>query len=234
MDPDPATDTTLVFEKDVLETVFTQAAPYVARLNMRPVRTDLLIGSTELHALVSVDSSTLTELPKSVQFYNQKKAAIVQKKVGQLPGCSITILFTDRMHNPLPPVQFADLDPNDNVCEKVVSLFPYMDGISMFNGHVVLNNCTSMGRGGTIQPGSADLFAFTCTNAVLFHIARNDDEAKLVAEHLRKIAGAAVFNLKGEVVGILSSYARGYDVKLAKKSSYFKKHFDKLGDKQVK
>ncbi|KAF7074182.1 hypothetical protein CFC21_079089, partial [Triticum aestivum] len=203
-------------------------------LNMRPVRTDLLIGSTELHALVSVDSSTLTELPKSVQFYNQKKAAIVQKKVGQLPGCSITILFTDRMHNPLPPVQFADLDPNDNVCEKVVSLFPYMDGISMFNGHVVLNNCTSMGRGGTIQPGSADLFAFTCTNAVLFHIARNDDEAKLVAEHLRKIAGAAVFNLKGEVVGILSSYARGYDVKLAKKSSYFKKHFDKLGDKQVK
>uniref|UniRef100_A0A453LK42 Uncharacterized protein n=1 Tax=Aegilops tauschii subsp. strangulata TaxID=200361 RepID=A0A453LK42_AEGTS len=97
-----------------------------------------------------------------------------------------------------------------------------------------LNNCTSMGRGGTIQPGSADLFAFTCTNAVLFHIARNDDEAKLVAEHLRKIAGAAVFNLKGEVVGILSSYARGYDVKLAKKSSYFKKHFDKLGDKQVK
>ncbi|KAF7074181.1 hypothetical protein CFC21_079089 [Triticum aestivum] len=171
---------------------------------MRPVRTDLLIGSTELHALVSVDSSTLTELPKSVQFYNQKKAAIVQKKVGQLPGCSITILFTDRMHNPLPPVQFADLDPNDNVCEKVVSLFPYMDGISMFNGHVVLNNCTSMGRGGTIQPGSADLFAFTCTNAVLFHIARNDDEAKLVAEHLRKIAGAAVFNLKGEGQGKFS------------------------------
>ncbi|XP_044385544.1 uncharacterized protein [Triticum aestivum] len=138
------------------------------------------------------------------------------------------------MNNLLPHVEFADLDPDDNVCEKVVSLFPYMDGISMFNGHVVLNNCTSMGRQGTIQPGSADLFTFTCTNAVLFDIARNDDEAKLEAEHLQKIAGAAVFNLKGEVVGILSSNARGYDVKLAKKSSYFKEHFDKLGGKQVK
>uniref|UniRef100_A0A453LF25 Uncharacterized protein n=2 Tax=Aegilops tauschii subsp. strangulata TaxID=200361 RepID=A0A453LF25_AEGTS len=122
------------FNQTELDRVYEDVRHYIVGVPMDPVAAGFILGSTRVHDVIALHSSVVTALPDEVRYANGVVAGV--DKVGQING-DVTILYAKRMGSPLPPIGFADLSPNENECEKVVTLFPYKAGTAIFKGHIV-------------------------------------------------------------------------------------------------
>ncbi|XBH71597.1 uncharacterized protein [Aegilops tauschii subsp. strangulata] len=228
LNPNPADDTTLEFNQTELDRVYEDVRHYIVGVPMDPVAAGFILGSTRVHDVIALHSSVVTALPDEVRYANGVVAGV--DKVGQING-DVTILYAKRMGSPLPPIGFADLSPNENECEKVVTLFPYKAGTAIFKGHIVLKDSTSMTSGvdAVVLQASVGTFAFSCPYAAAYS-TKNMYE---LLETQALTVGAAVFNLQGRVVGVLSACGMTYDVKLANKTGYLSDLFLRLQNNQV-
>lgn len=194
--------------------------------------------STNRHDVVAVHSELISDdpeyLPKIVRYYSNNTEARVDA-VAKLPA-DVTVLFAKRKGERLPDIGFSNLDPQEGVSEKVVTFFPYMDTVAMFKGHIGLRNATSRDVRAPeqeVQPSSINTFTFTAPYAsVSFRKDGNEHDPDLLETRLMTL-GAPVFNLNGQIVGILSDVGIDCSLKFARKAVYLGEVRSQLRGEQV-
>ncbi|KAM0901036.1 hypothetical protein ACQ4PT_020238 [Festuca glaucescens] len=211
MDAAAEDDTTLEFDPVLLRALFDNISPYIVGIPYSP---GVIVSSTHEHDLVAVHTELIYGIPDTVMRYSDKTEANVDAVV-ELSD-EVTILFAKRKGEALRVTEFANLDHRNSFSEKVVSFFPYMDSVAMFKGHIVLKDARSSESGELLEPLSDRTFSFTCPFASVDYI-EDDEELELTRE---MTLGAPVYNLSGELVGLLSNVGDDYNVKFARNAEY--------------
>lgn len=137
------------FDPVELKDVYDRTSPYIVGFFPYCPSPGVIVMSTKTHDVVAVHSALIRDhpedVPETVQYYSTNTEAAVDA-VAKLSS-DVTVLFVKRDGDPLPDIKFSNLDPQDGVCEKVVTFFPYMDSVAMFKGHIVyvFSLCTLFG-----------------------------------------------------------------------------------------
>ncbi|KAM3213464.1 hypothetical protein ACQJBY_066066 [Aegilops geniculata] len=225
MDGNAEADSTLVFDKETLDKVYEKVAPSIVKVLLKPFSTGFVVSSTEKHNMVAVCSMLLIECKEKIRVrYSDGDTAVVDH-TEKVSNSDMTILYARKTGKARPAVQFGVLE--DIVCQKIVSLFPYKDGLMMFKGHIGLDDCTCEDSSGNIIPGQ-NIFSFTCPVGGSYS-KDPDTDSDIKRRFMILTIGAPVFNLDGEVPGMIDSFSRSYDLKFARKSSEFRDELNKPG-----
>lgn len=163
MDPDDEVDSTLIFEKHILDAVFAQVSQYVVKVIINlETSTGFIVKSNGKHHLIAVYSSLLSEHDNETITvgYSDGISSPVDH-IENLPNCRFSILYAlDHLGMQRPTPDYGVLGAQE--CEKVVTVFPYKEKFMIFKGHITLKDCTCEDVYGNIILGGETVFAFTC------------------------------------------------------------------------
>ncbi|CAM0880332.1 unnamed protein product [Alopecurus aequalis] len=224
-------DDTLEFDPALLRSIYDRVSPYMVGLQSSP---GYIAMSTSTHDLIAIHPELMDGIPESVTYYSTNTEVTVDA-VARLSD-DLAILFANRIGEPLPPITYSNLHQDDSVSEKVVTIFPCMETLSIFKGHTVVRHALSRRIGPKwaqdVEASSIGTFCFTCPYASSSFIdpKKNDLELRITRA---MTLGAPVFNLSCEVVGSLCNVGSDYNVKYARNAAYLRQLMRRLWGEDV-